>query len=299
MARPDDDDLRAQAFRVLDGLVEEFGPSLTRAQLRNVPLDAPAPHLVDRQKGIWNPAWLSATLSVLTTHDHSYDDRELADGIWAYSFRSGGSGGDNTKLQRAHESGVDIIYFRPAGPLRYEPIYPVRVVESYPQRGEVVLVRRDVDRVDWARGEDSEGVYLREWTERVVLARRHQADFRKRVMSAYEGRCAMCTFPHASLIDAAHIDSDKSEYGEPFVNNGMALCKLHHGAFDRHLMTVTPEKTIEVAPRVLAEKDGPILTHGIQALHNTSIHVPRRESDWPSVERLQRRYELFQAAIVD
>lgn len=293
----DDTARRAAAFEALDKLVDDYGPALTRAQLRNLPLDVPAPHLVDRQKGIWNPRWLAATLSVLTTDDHSYDDRELAMGIWAYSYRAGGAGGDNTKLQLAHQLGVDVIYFRPVGPLLYEPIYPVRVVENYPQRGEVVLVRRDVDRTDWSRGEESETEYLREWTQRVVQARKHQADFRKRVMTAYAGQCAMCHFSHATLIDAAHIDSDKSEYGDPHVNNGMALCKLHHGAFDQHLMTVTPDSIIEVAPRVLDEQDGPILTHGIQKLHNTRVYLPRRDADKPSKQRLERRYAMFQEAI--
>lgn len=292
----DNSALRAAALESLEEIIRKHGPALTRAHLRNVPLDAPTPHLVDRQKGIWNPSWLGATLSVLTTHDHSYDDRELADGIWAYSFRSGGSRGDNVKLQLAHQLGVDIIYFRPAGPHHYEPIFPVRVVESYPDRGEVILVRRDVDKVDWSRGEESETEYLREWTQRVVDSRKHQAGFRNRVMHAYAGRCAMCSFAHLSLIDAAHIDSDKSEYGDPHVNNGLALCRLHHGAFDRHLMTVTPDAVIKVAPRVLTEKDGPLLKHGIQELHGQAIYLPRREFDRPSKERLERRYAMFRAA---
>jgi hypothetical protein len=35
------------------------------------------------------------------------------------------------------------------------------------------------------------------------------------------------------LLDAAHILPDGHPKGEPVVPNGLALCKLHHAAFDR------------------------------------------------------------------
>jgi len=35
------------------------------------------------------------------------------------------------------------------------------------------------------------------------------------------------------LLDAAHITPDSDAEGEPVVSNGVALCKLHHAAFDR------------------------------------------------------------------
>jgi len=70
---------------------------------------------------------------------------------------------------------------------------------------------------------------------------------------------------------------DRDPLGEPIVSNGLALCKLHHAAYDGNFLTVTPEYRIEVRTEVLREKDGPMLKHGLQGLHGLKIHHPKRE----------------------
>ena len=61
-----------------------------------------------------------------------------------------------------------------------------------------------------------------------------------------------------SEIDAAHILPDGHPRGEPVVQNGLALCKLHHAAFNRHVLGVRPDLTVELRPDVLREPDGPM-----------------------------------------
>jgi len=285
--------LRQLALSTLDELVDTNGPRLTRKQLRDCVPGVPTPHLADRQKGIWNPKWLDATLSVLTTHDSKYPDRELGDGVWSYSYREGGTGGDNRKLRFAYELGVDVIHFQPRAGLTYEPIYPVRIVENYPDQERVILVRRDIDRVDWNLGEEE---YLRRWVERTVLQRLHQDDFRKRVMRAYEDTCAVCNLKYERLLDAVHIDRDKSEFGEPHTNNGLALCKLHHRAYDLNLMGISPDYVVKVKSEVRRDSDGPMLLHGIQEMHGRKLWVPVEARDKPLPERLDRRYREFKNA---
>jgi len=51
-------------------------------------------------------------------------------------------------------------------------------------------------------------------------------------MRAYSTRCAVCSFRHGNLLDAAHITADASADGDPVMSNGLALCKMHHGAYD-------------------------------------------------------------------
>ena len=68
----------------------------------------------------------------------------------------------------------------------------------------------------------------------------------------------------------------------------MALCKLHHAAFDRFFFAIRPDYVIEVRPSVLAESDGPML--------GVAIHLPRRAIDLPDRTRLERRYEQFRQA---
>ena len=74
----------------------------------------------------------------------------------------------------------------------------------------------------------------------------HQQSFRIRVIEAYRQCCAICRLKHQELLDAAHILPDKHPRGEPWVSNGLALCKLHHAAFDRHFLGITPDYIIQV-----------------------------------------------------
>ncbi|WFR74686.1 HNH endonuclease signature motif containing protein [Prescottella defluvii] len=59
-------------------------------------------------------------------------------------------------------------------------------------------------------------------------------------MRAYETRCAVCSLAHGSLLDAAHIVSDGHDAGIASVRNGLALCKIHHAAFDVRILGITP-----------------------------------------------------------
>ena len=70
--------------------------------------------------------------------------------------------------------------------------------------------------------------------------------------------------------------------GEPVVSNGVALCKLHHAAFDRFFFAIRPDYVIEVRPSVLRESDGPMLVVGLQQIHGQVIHLPRRARTYPT-----------------
>jgi putative restriction endonuclease len=56
-------------------------------------------------------------------------------------------------------------------------------------------------------------------------------------ITAYNGRCAPSGLPDSLLLDAAHIVADKDErLGQPVVPNAILLSKIHHAAFDAHLI---------------------------------------------------------------
>ena len=62
------------------------------------------------------------------------------------------------------------------------------------------------------------------------------------------------------LLDAAHIVEDRHELlGQPLVRNGIPLSKIHHAAFDAHLIGIDPDYRLHVSERLLAQKDGPML----------------------------------------
>ncbi|MGH7627862.1 MAG: HNH endonuclease, partial [Gemmatimonadales bacterium] len=76
--------------------------------------------------------------------------------------------------------------------------------------------------------------------------RLHQERFRFSVLSAYGKQCAMCRLRHVPLLDAAHIIPDREERGLPEVPNGLALCRIHHGAYDVHILGVDPDYRVHV-----------------------------------------------------
>ncbi|HOO41626.1 MAG TPA: HNH endonuclease, partial [Syntrophales bacterium] len=97
------------------------------------------------------------------------------------------------------------------------------------------------------------------------------------------------------LLDAAHIIPDNEPDSRPTIENGMALCKLHHAAFDSFMVGVDPNFRIHVRPDVLEEEDGPMLVHGLKDLQGGRIILPRAEHHWPNRDYLDRRYQRFRA----
>jgi HNH endonuclease len=82
----------------------------------------------------------------------------------------------------------------------------------------------------------------RRYALREIKARLHQASFRDAVLAAYGGRCAVSHLPEPRLLDAAHIIMDTDEqFGQPIVSNGLPLTKIHHAAFDAHLIGIDPD----------------------------------------------------------
>ena len=93
------------------------------------------------------------------------------------------------------------------------------------------------------------------------------------------------------LLDAAHIISDANErLGQPVVPNGIPLSKIHHAAFDAHLIGIDPDFRVHVAERLRAQHDGPML-EALKRLQSTTIHLPTRERDRPDRDRLAERFE--------
>lgn len=104
----------------------------------------------------------------------------------------------------------------------------------------------------------------------------------------------MCQLRHVELLDAAHIVSDALG-GAPVVQNGLALCKIHHAAFDHQIIGLRPDYVVEVREDVLDEIDGPMLRHGLQEMHGRSIMLPRNVEHRPRSTYVEQRYESFRS----
>jgi putative restriction endonuclease len=79
------------------------------------------------------------------------------------------------------------------------------------------------------------------------------------------------------------------------VPNGIPLSKIHHAAFDAHLIGIDPSYRLHVSGRLLEQNDGPMLD-ALKRLDGGTIHLPVRLKDRPDRDRLAERFERFKAA---
>jgi len=255
---------------------------------------------MDRQRGIRKPAGFDAALAIRTTFTPPaqvppYADSIGWDGLQRYKYRGDDPDHpENVALRRAFEQRLPIIWFVGVESGLYEPIYPVWVVGDEPSQLQFALALDEGQRFvtpGQVVDEDS-----RRYVERLTKARLHQRVFRSQIMLAYRGRCSVCMIRHPELLDAAHIIGDGEPGGEPVVPNGLSLCKIHHAAFDHHILGVRPDYTLHVRQDVLDEIDGWMLKEGIQGVHNSSLTViPSVRAARPSRDRLEQRYAVFLA----
>jgi putative restriction endonuclease len=257
-------------------------------------------------QGIFKPRALSAVpLSITTTPGGPYDD-DLRDGGSVINYRYRGTDAnhhENVGLRTAMQTQTPLIYCYRAMPGRYLVSYPVFVCHDDPsdltfsiQLDDDLALKRYLSTGAGIPIEEAPSTLHRQYVTVSAKRRLHQAAFRERVLSAYETRCALCRLRHGALLDAAHIIPDGEPGGEPEVSNGLALCKIHHAAFDLDYIGVSPKFQIEVRGDLLRETDGPMLQHGIKAMHGENIILPRSRKDRPTRDRLEVRFEKFRRA---
>ena len=57
------------------------------------------------------------------------------------------------------------------------------------------------------------------------------------------------------------------EFASETVRNGVAMCKIHHAAYDAHIMGVSPDYIVKIGADLLDEIDGPMLQCGLEERH--------------------------------
>jgi putative restriction endonuclease len=287
------DEQRKLSLELLDRDVLQRGFMLDG---QRVPLVAP--------NGIFKPRACRLPLSITTVpakegQPRPYDDAFGHDGLLRYRYRGNDPNHpDNVGLRETMRGRVPLIYFHGIVEGRYEAEYPVFVVGDTPESltFTVTVDERRFASLGNVADDSIETDIRRRYITRTVQQRLHQQEFRERVLEAYQRHCAICRLKRQQLLEAAHIVGDRETLGAPIVPNGIALCALHHAAFDAHLIAVRPDYQIEVRRDVLEESDGPMLIHGLQGFHGKPIRVPARQHLRPDAQLLGIRYELFQQA---
>lgn len=262
--------------------------------------------LINPQRGIFKPQQMRYLLSIKTVFPKPggkvwYDDqrevhRQIFEGDETIDYAFMGQdpdAADNRWLREAFENQIPIIYFLGIAPGRYQAMLPT-FIAGWDATGLKARVAFGVP--DQEAIEPPANALERRYALRSVRQRLHQASFREGVIAAYNGRCALSGLPELLLLDAAHIVADKDErFGQPMVPNGIPLSKIHHAAFDAHLIGIDADYRLHVSERLLGQNDGPML-EALKRLDGGSIHLPDRTKDLPDRERLALRFERFTAA---
>ncbi len=291
---------RTAAFDWLARQVSIHGDDvLPRAILaRGFELDGKRVYVIGPQ-GIFKPASMELPLSITTSPKGPYDDAIGSDNLLRYRYRgTNPAHPDNVGLRTSMQNRLPLAYFHGIVPGRYLAMWPVYVVGDAPEGLTFSIAIDDAVHANlFPQTQESSttriGEVRREYVTSVARRRLHQRAFRELVLLAYRNQCALCRLRHNELLDAAHIIPDTEPEGEPVVRNGIALCRLHHAAFDRFFIAVRPDHIIEVRQDVLEESDGPTLQHAIQGIHGQQIVLPTKPSERPDVEFLSERYERF------
>jgi len=297
---PDTDhQLRLAAFNWLASQRDARGDVLPRDLLaagflfqgERVPLLGP--------QGIFKPRLCELPLSITTAPNGPYDDRFSQDGLLAYRYRGADpEHHDNVGLRTIMARRIPLIYFNGLVPGRYLATWPVFIVGDRPDTLTFTVAVDDEARAyDSAQAATGEGPDARRAYITYTARRRlHQRTFRERVLKAYQEQCALCRLRHYPLLDAAHIIPDAHPDGEPTVQNGVALCKLHHAAFDAMMVGIGPDYIVEVRRDLLEEIDGPMLQHGLKDMHGQRLILPHDPASWPDQSALEQRFDQFRHA---
>jgi hypothetical protein len=132
---------------------------------------------------------------------------------------------------------------------------------------------------------------LRARATRAILRPIRDHRFSLRVRAAYDHRCAVCDV-QLDLIEAAHIDPVEDPESNDDVANGMALCALHHLAYDTGLINIEASGAIAVNESRVEQLRDRLRVDGLDAFRKAlrkNIRVPTVERQRPAPHFFARR----------
>ena len=111
----------------------------------------------------------------------------------------------------------------------------------------------------------------------VRRVRRLQSLFRQIVLVSYDSACAVCDLAVPDLLDAAHITPWGREAARRLdPANGIAMCVLHHRAFDRGLISVAADNRVVLADELRREDATPVHRVALLGIEGRAVRPPRR-----------------------
>ena len=162
----------------------------------------------------------------------------------------------------AERSAEDYLLIAAAGPLSQAEL--LLTASELEERGEFVLQ----DEAD-----------ARKWVLASIARRQGQPEFRRRLIAAYDGRCALSGCAAEPALEAAHIVPYRGRNSND-VRNGLLLRADLHTLFDRGLLAV-------VSSTLRATVAHELMHTEYASLDGQALSLPRDTSCHPSPEALK------------
>lgn len=121
-------------------------------------------------------------------------------------------------------------------------------------------------------------------------------EFRRRILRAYEYRCAICGFDvrigdRLVALEAGHIKWHQAG-GPDTEQNGLALCSMHHKLFDAGVFTISDTMQVVVSEEAHGSQG---FQDWVMAFHGKKIKPPLRPYYFPDAAFIQWHVkEVFQ-----
>lgn len=272
-------------FRALQWFEENAGRTFAERPF-DVGLDI---KVTSRQKGIWKPAATPYAVSVVQTHKGIYEDLDPIpepEGTWRYFYHQQGQTAEDLRDPTRHFANVALFACKqdqvpvgvivPADSGRGYKVLGLAMVESH-HNGYFELVG------SVSLGVNAEGMVSEPRTVvnatlvslplgdfdpnaqqddrikvvRAVHQRQGAPKFRRALLHAYEGRCAMTRYDAEPALEAAHIVPYKGvQTNHP--TNGLLLRADMHDLFDLGLIAVdTDSMQLKLAAELAGTKYEP------------------------------------------
>lgn len=296
----------------------EWFMSHEEKEIDRLPFGSGRPSEVDyplaRQAGIHSPAMSYPgkryVISVHSSDLKRYPDKEpivLANGTWIIDYQAQDNNPTKTNqdyngwLMNCLADGI------PIGVMTRQPKSGIKVrglayVESYnPISKSFILhgpVNAETERAGYFdafnvaelsptdRETLSSGDELEKRRLTVRVQREQQDRFRRELLDAYDGRCAITGTDVPEVLQAAHIEPYRG-IATQRVENGLLLRADIHLLYDSRLLTVKPDGyTVDLNNR--------LCTTIYEDLRNVRINLPRTQELHPDLRGLNNQYKLFQ-----
>ncbi|MGX9691011.1 HNH endonuclease [Achromobacter anxifer] len=256
--------------------------------------------LVNKAKGIHKPRGLDYALSVRQSLDGPYDDalHWAPDGSWYLRYHHEGGNPayfTNRAMNSCRVAGVPVgvilqVKQKPNPLYRVlglglvaddnDNVFTIRQYGSLIERVErAVAIQLPVESFDATNVIDA-----RRREMKAIAVRRGQPAFRRRLMEAYNGACAVSGCTTSAVLEAAHISPYRGSNTNQ-VNNGILLRADLHTLFDLGLLRIEPKTYVVHLAGALGNSE-------YVQFHGKRLSLPGDTNCWPDNRALCVRFGL-------